>query len=812
MDKHLIDELLDSIANEEDTTIDEESEELSDEEVREIMLDNEEDFPDEAPLLVLKDNTLFPSVVLPVTAGRKTARNLLKEYKEHTLQGYIGVVAQLDNREDIDRDNLFDTGCLARVIRVISMPDDTYMAVIQGIRKFRLGQLVQHEPYVTVKVDKVLDDDIVDMTSSRTTARLNALRKAQMEYIGLTNKHRENIHLDKGIKDPLMVINFVANHTEMPIDTKQRLLVANPLSSRYAQLMEFLENGIASNQLSSEISHKARRRIDQQQREYLLQQQMSVIQQELGGGPVEQDVHEFKARGSKKKWDPTTAEHFRKELEKLERMSPQQPDYMVQVTYLNLMLELPWGELTHDNLNTDHVRKILDADHFGLEKVKDRIVEHIAVLNLKDDLKSPILCLVGPPGTGKTSLGKSIARAMGRHYVRMALGGLHDEAEIRGHRRTYVGAMPGRIIQSLKKAGSMNPVFVLDEIDKVQTNSFNGDPTSALLEVLDPEQNNAFHDNYLDCDFDLSRVMFIATANDISHVQPALLDRMEIINLSGYILEEKLEIATRHLIPQQLQALGFSKGALRFNKKVLTSIINDYTRESGVRQLDKAIAKVIRRKAVEIAAGREIEKTIKQSELKDILGLPIHQSETRGKESVVGVATGLAWTAVGGEILFIESSISKGKGNLTMTGNLGDVMKESSTLAYEYIKANAEALHIDEATIENHDIHIHVPEGAVPKDGPSAGITMFVAMVSVLTQRKVRSNFAMTGEITLRGRVTAVGGIKEKILAAKRAGITDIMLSAENRRDIEDINSNYLTGLSFHYINEMKEALDIVLE
>ena len=539
---------------------------------------------------------------------------------------------------------------------------------------------------------------------------------------------------------------------------------------------------------------------------------MRVIQDELGGSPSDQDVEELHERARKKKWNKEVAATFEKELTRLQRYMPQSPDYSVQYNYLDLMLDLPWNEYSKDDLRTDHARKVLDRDHYGIEKVKERILEHIAVLSLKKNMKSPIICLVGPPGTGKTSLGKSIAEAMGRKYARVALGGLHDEAEVRGHRRTYVGAMPGRILQGIKKAGTANPVFILDEIDKVQTNTFNGDPTSALLEVLDPEQNNAFHDNYLDLDFDLSKVMFIATANSLSTIQPALLDRMEVIELSGYILEEKLEIASRHLIPRQLNENGFRKGALKFSPEVLTTIIGRYTRESGVRQLEKVIAKIVRRRAVDVASGKELSRTIESGELKDMLGLPIHTSEMRGKEPKVGVVTGLAWTSVGGEILFVEASISKGKGALSMTGNLGDVMKESATLAFEYLKANASEFGVESDIIENSNIHIHVPEGATPKDGPSAGITIFVAMLSAFTQRKVKSTYAMTGEITLRGAVTPVGGIKEKILAAKRAEITDIVLSEENRRDIEDINAEYLKGLSFHYVKEMREAVPLMFE
>lgn len=775
-----------------------------------FLLGTDENIPDELPILPLRGNAIFPGVILPITAGRQKSIRLLKQASRH--DSFIGVVAQKTDADDPMREDLFDFGCVARVLKVIELPDGNSLSILQGVQRFILGDLVSEEPQLIGIVHARLLEDDSDFKGAVLRTKMALLRKKYAAVLRVNEVPGEAANSLKNIQSNKILVNFVAAHTNLDVNLKQQLLEQSSYMKRLDELLDILDGILDAVKLKAEIQDKTRKEMDRQQREYFLNQQMHVIQEELGGSPAEQDAQEMRERAKKKKWNAEVAEFFEKEVVKLQRTPSSMPDYSVQANYLNLLLDLPWNEYTTDNLNTDHARKVLDRDHFGLEKVKDRILEHIAVLSLKGDMKSPILCLVGPPGTGKTSLGKSIAAAMKRRYVRVALGGLHDEAEIRGHRKTYVGAMPGRIIQSIKKAQSANPVFILDEIDKIQTNTFNGDPTSALLEVLDPEQNSAFHDNYLDLDFDLSKVMFIATANSLSTIQPALLDRMEIIDLSGYILEEKLEIAARHLVPKELAELGFPKAGLKFSKPLLVTLINDYTREAGVRQLDKTIAKIIRRKAVKVAAGEVIDKTIRVSELKELLGLPIHQSEHRGKEARVGVVTGLAWTSVGGEILFIEACTSKGKGTLTMTGNLGDVMKESATLAFEYLKANASDFSVDNAIIEESNIHIHVPEGAVPKDGPSAGITMFVAMVSAFTGRKVKANYAMTGEITLRGSVTPVGGIKEKILAAKRATITDIILSEENRRDIEDINAQYLNGLTFHYISEMREALPLVLE
>ena len=775
----------------------------------EEFLLTDDSIPTELPILPIRDNVLFPGVILPVAASKKRSVKLLKEASRHNLR--VGVIAQRNDVDDPEEKDLYPMGTVARVLKVFDLPNGTTMGVVQGVKRFALEAITGVEPYYN-GIISLREENMIGRGSRQYKSELSEIRKLYTTLLRQKDQNQETAASIKGIGSDRILINYIASHLEIDVQTKQSLLEIDNYEARMMMLIDILNDLMSYIDVREEVSEKAKSIMDRQQREYYLNQQMRVIQDELGGSPSDQDVEELRARGSKKKWNKEVAETFEKELTRLQRYQPQSPDYSVQYNYLDLMLELPWNEYSKDDLRTDHARKVLDKDHYGIEKVKERILEHIAVLSLKKNMKSPILCLVGPPGTGKTSLGKSIASAMGRKYVRVALGGLHDEAEVRGHRRTYVGAMPGRILQGIKKAGTANPVFILDEIDKVQTNTFNGDPTSALLEVLDPEQNNAFHDNYLDLDFDLSNVMFIATANSLSTIQPALLDRMEVIELSGYILEEKLEIASRHLIPRQLSENGFRKGALKFSDEVLTTLISEYTRESGVRQLEKVIAKIVRRRAVDVASGKEYSKNIEKEELKGMLGLPIHTSEHRGKESKVGVVTGLAWTSVGGEILFVEASTSKGKGTLSMTGNLGDVMKESATLAFEYLKANAGEFGVENEIIENSNIHIHVPEGATPKDGPSAGITIFVAMLSAFTHRKVKATFAMTGEITLRGAVTPVGGIKEKILAAKRAEITDIVLSAENRRDIEDINADYLKGLKFHYIEEMKEALPLMFD
>ena len=777
----------------------------------ESFLLNEDSIPDDMPLLPLHGNVLFPGVVLPIGVSRKASLRLLRDAEKNHER--IIVVAQRNDNQLPEMDDLYQIGVIARVLRVIELPRDNHLAIIQGTMKCQLLSITAEEPYY--RGCAVLIDENNHQPRSRSFHnRVLAIRKEysdmeQMKNNGVGLNPKDIFNSLGNITSDKILINFIASHLDIPVKPKQEMLDADGYDRRSIMLLEQLQKENDYYRVRDDIQGKTRQELDRQQREYFLNQQMRVIQDELGGASSDKDIERLVARAQKKKWGKEAQDAFNHSIEKLRRTSPQTPDYTVELNYAELLLDMPWNVYSKDDLRTSHARKVLDRDHYGMEKVKERIIEYIAVLSLKDDMKSPILCLVGPPGTGKTSLGKSIAEAMHRKYVRVALGGLHDEAEIRGHRKTYVGAMPGRIVQSLKKAGVSNPVFVLDEIDKVQGMSHNGDPTSALLEVLDPEQNKAFHDNYLELDYDLSHVLFIATANTLSTIQPALLDRLEVIDLSGYILEEKLEIAQRHLIPRQLKEHGFTRRDLKFSNDLLKVIINDYTRESGVRQLEKTIAKIIRRRAVQKAEGNEYSRDVKQEELKDILGLPIHNSERRGKDPKVGGVTGLAWTQVGGEILFIESSISKGKGTLSMTGNLGDVMKESATLAFEYIKANADRFGIDAEKLENSNIHIHVPEGATPKDGPSAGITMFVAMVSAFTQRKVIPTVAMTGEITLRGAVTPVGGIKEKILAAKRADITDIILCEDNRRDIEEIPADYLKGLTFHYITDMEEALPI---
>ena len=774
----------------------------------------EEEIPDDIPLLPLRDNVLFPGVVMPITVGRKSSLQLLRQAERKNQR--IIVVAQKNDAEEPQFEDLYNVGVVARVLRVIDLPHNNTMAVLQGTMKCILHCITLTTPFYHGQATLVDENDKPEHPRTfhnkviAIRRRYAELQQKKMGGNGFNS--RDIINSLSNIGSDRILINYIAAHLDISTADKQQLLNTQGYERRAELVAEFIENEHEFFRIRDDIQDKTRQEMDRQQREYYLNQQMRVIQDELGGSTSDQDLQRLQERAAKKHWSKAVGEAFDHCIEKLRRTPPQTPDYTVELNYAELLLTLPWDEYSKDDLRTAHARKILDKDHYGLEKVKERILEYIAVLSLKGDMKSPILCLVGPPGTGKTSLGKSIAKAMKRKYVRMALGGLHDEAEIRGHRKTYVGAMPGRIIQNIKKAGVSNPVFVLDEIDKVHGMSHNGDPTSALLEVLDPEQNNAFHDNYLELDYDLSHVLFIATANTLSTIQPALLDRMEVIDLSGYILEEKIEIAKRHLIPRQLEDHGFAKKELKFSDELLTRIINDYTRESGVRQLEKTIAKIVRHRAVKKSEATEFNSTIQIAELKEILGLPIHNSEHRGDEPKVGVVTGLAWTQVGGEILFIESSISKGKGTLTMTGNLGDVMKESATLAFEYIKANAEQFGIDSERLENSNIHIHVPEGATPKDGPSAGITMFVAMVSALTQKKVIPTIAMTGEITLRGAVTAVGGIKEKGLAAKRANITDIILCNNNRRDIEDIPTQYLDGLTFHYISEMKDALPIAFQ
>ena len=781
-----------------------------------LISDDEDDvdmkkseLPKQLPILPLRNTVLFPGVILPITVGREKSIRLVNDiYKKDKI---IGTVAQKDGSiNEPEEDDMYRLGTVAHILKVLEMPDGSTSVIIQGRQRFELNEMVQAEPYHKAKVTLLKDKKPSDKTRE-FEAIVGSLKDLSLRIIKLSsNIPPEASFAVKNIENTKFLVNFICSNSDIEIADKQKLLEIDNLKERSIRLLEHLSKQIQMLELKNDIQSKVKTDLDRQQREYLLHQQMKTIQDELGGNPLDQEIEDLKKQAKGKKWRKEVADAFKKEADKLHRLNPATGEYSVQLNYLQTLLDLPWNEFTEDNFDLKRAEKILDNDHFGLEKVKDRILEYLAVLKLKGDLKSPILCLYGPPGVGKTSLGKSVAKALDRKSVRMSLGGLHDEAEIRGHRKTYIGAMPGRIIQNIKKAKSSNPVFILDEIDKVGKD-FHGDPASALLEVLDPEQNSAFHDNYLELEYDLSNVMFIATANTLSTINPALRDRMEMINVSGYIVEEKVEIAKRHLIPKQLAAHGVDKSKVAFGKRVLEYIVENHTRESGVRTLDKTIAKVIRNLARKIALEEKFNKALSVEDIKEILGPPEFTKDKYQGNEFAGVVTGLAWTAVGGEILFIESSLSKGKGKLTLTGNLGDVMKESAVIALEYIKSHAKELGIHEDVFENWNIHIHVPEGAIPKDGPSAGVTMATSIASIFTQRKVKRKVAMTGEITLRGKVLPVGGIKEKILAAKRANITDIILSAENEKDISKIKDIYLKGLKFHFVNEIMEVLNIAL-
>lgn len=768
------------------------------------------ELPELLPILPLRGNVFFPGVIIPITAGREKSIKLIKTaYKTKQI---IGVVAQKSVKiDDPENSDLYKVGTLAKVVKTLNMPDGTTMVILQGMDRFSLEELVQTEPYWLGKGTEYADK-AKDLPENYM-AIAEAVRDMYIRLLKMVpNMPTDPSFAIQNIENPYFLLNYVAAHLDISVTEKQKLLEMNSFAKRANKVLSVLTKEMELQKLKLEIQKKVSSDMDKQQRDFLLTQQLKTIQEELGGSPSDLEIEELRKKSKTKKWSKEVSEIFEKEIRKLSNMHASSPEYSIQLNYLNFMIELPWNDFTNDNFDLDKARKILDADHYGLEKVKERILEYLAVLKLKGNMKSPVLCFVGPPGVGKTSLGKSIAKAIGRKYVRVALGGLSDESEIRGHRRTYIGAMPGRILKSITKSKSSNPVFVLDEIDKVMGMSSHGDPASAMLEVLDPEQNTAFHDNYLDIDYDLSNVLFIATANSLSNVHPALIDRMEVINVSGYIEEEKQMIATKHLLPKQLSEHGLMKKHLSLSTDAISTIINEYTRESGVRQLDKVIAKVVRHRAVQVVKEESFQKNIKPSDLSEILGLPIASHNLHLEEDMIGVVTGLAWTSVGGEILFIEASKGKGKGNINLTGNLGNVMKESATLAYEYIKSNAEELGLGSEDFENQDIYLHVPEGATPKDGPSAGITMFTAIYSLFSGRKVNSKFAMTGEITLRGLVLPVGGIKEKILAAKRAKITDIILSQSNRKDIEDINPQYLEGLNFHYVKTMNQIPDLVLE
>ena len=764
--------------------------------------------PDVLPILPLRNTVLFPGVVIPITVGRNKSLKLVQEvYKKNKI---LGAIAQKDGTiEDPDLDDLYRIGTVAQILKILEMPDGSTSVIIQGRKRFRLNDLLTEKPYHVARITPLEDDE--DEPAGEAKAVAAALKELSIKIIKLSsNIPTEATFAVKNIESPSFLVNFLASNSELSLKQKQDLLETNSVSKRGFTLLESLSNEVQMLELKNDIQTKVKNDLDQQQREFLLHQQMKTIQDELGGSPQDQEVLDFKEKGKKKKWNKEVAAAFEKELDKLLRLNPATGEYSVQVNYIQTLIELPWNEYTKDNFNLKRASRILDKDHFGLEKVKDRILEHLAVLKLKGDLKSPILCLVGPPGVGKTSLGKSIASALNRKYVRMSLGGLHDEAEIRGHRKTYIGAMPGRVIQNLKKVKSSNPVFVLDEIDKVGR-GVQGNPESALLEVLDPEQNSAFHDNFLELDYDLSKVMFVATANTTAGINPALLDRMEIIDLSGYIVEEKIQIAKRHLIPDQIEKHGLTRKQFSISSQVLEQIIEGYTRESGVRQLDKQIAKLVRVMARHIAFEESYDSKLSGKKAAEVLGPPRFIRDKYDGNRHAGVVTGLAWTATGGEILFVETSLSQGEGKLTLTGNLGDVMKESAILALEYLKSHASKFSLDPAIFKKYNVHVHVPEGAIPKDGPSAGVAMMTSITSAFTQRKVRGNCAMTGEITLRGKVLPVGGIKEKILAAKRAGITDIAISLENRKDVEEINEIYRKGLNFNYVNDISGLMDFVL-
>lgn len=765
--------------------------------------------PEQLPVLPLRNTVLFPGVVMPLTVGRDKSLKLVNQiYKSSKI---MGTVAQKDSMlEEPGKDDMFTTGTVARILKIIEMPDGTVSVIIQGQKRFDINSFSQTEPYFIANV-RPLEDLKPHEQDKEFVALMASLKELSMKIVKLSTNIPDEVSFAlKNINNSSFLINFICSNSDFETTDKQDLLEIDDIKERGTHLLELLNQQVQLLQIKNDIQSKVKKDINKQQKEFLLHQQMKTIQEELGGSPMEKEIESLRKKAKEKKWSEETASHFEKEVKKLQFMNPAAGEYSVQLNYLQTMLELPWNEFTEDKFDLEYAQKVLDEDHYGLEKVKDRILEHLSVLKLKGDMKAPILCLVGPPGVGKTSLGKSVARSLGRKYMRMSLGGLHDESEIRGHRKTYIGAMPGRIIQNIKKAKSSNPVFVLDEIDKVGQD-FRGDPASALLEVLDPEQNAEFHDNYLEVEYDLSRVMFITTANTIETINRALLDRMEIIRISGYISEEKIEIAKRHLIPKQLEKHGLKSEKIRFEKSALQKVIESYTKESGVRSLDKNIAKIIRQIARKIAMNEKFSNKIQNKDVLQYLGQPRFFKEAYQGNEQAGVVTGLAWTASGGEILYVETSLSEGDGKLTITGNLGDVMKESAKIALEYVKAHADYLDIAPKQFASLNVHLHVPEGAIPKDGPSAGITMAVSIASAFTQRKVRSRISMTGEITLRGKVLPVGGIKEKILAAKRAGITEIIISKENQKDIAEIKDKYLKGIAFKYVETITDVIDEAL-
>jgi ATP-dependent Lon protease len=768
-----------------------------------------EELPDSLPILPLRNMVLFPGVVIPITAGRDKSIKLIND--ANAAGKIIGVVAQKDESdEDPTKADIHTVGTVARILRVLKMPDGNTTVILQGKKRFEIDTVTSEDPYLTASI-KDFPENRPEKSDTEFLAILESIKELAIQII----KESPNIPTEatfaiKNIESQSFLINFVTSNMNLSVKEKQDLLAINDLKERALETLRYMNIELQKLELKNDIQSKVRFDLDQQQREYFLHQQMKTIQEELGGSTQEEEIDEMLVKAKTKKWDEKTKKHFEKELSKMRRMNPQAPDFGIQRNYLDLFLELPWNEFSKDNFDLKRAQKILDRDHFGLEDVKKRMIEHLAVLKLRNDMKSPIICLTGPPGVGKTSIGRSVAEALGREYVRISLGGLRDESEIRGHRKTYIGAMPGRILQSLKKAGTSNPVFVLDEIDKLSVSS-QGDPSSALLEVLDPEQNNSFYDNFLEMGYDLSKVMFIATSNTMASIQPALRDRMEIIKMSGYTIEEKVEIARQHLLPRQLKEHGLTAKDLTFGKKQLEKIVEGYTRESGVRGLEAKIAQVIRNAAKSVAMEEEYNKKVTDADIITVLGVPRLERDKYESNDVAGVVTGLAWTSVGGDILFIESLISPGKGSMTITGNLGNVMKESATIALEYIKANAQLMGLNPEIISKYNIHLHVPEGATPKDGPSAGIAMLTSLVSVFTQKRVKKNMAMTGEITLRGKVLPVGGIKEKILAAKRANIKEIILCHENKSDIDEIKPEYIQGLTFHYVKEMSDVLKVAI-
>ncbi len=769
---------------------------------------NNTDLPEELPILPLRNTVIFPGVVAPITAGRDKSLRLIRDIKEEPK--YVGMITQKDgDTEEPTSDDVFPTGTLAQIVKSFKMPDGNTTIIIQGKKRFRILEWTTTEPYNRAKVE-FLPEFVPEEEDVEFNIVMDSIKEVAAQLI------QDSPHIPTeaqaaldNIKSNTFLLNFIASNSSMVLEKKQEVLELDSLKDRASNVLEGLNLELKKLEVKNEIQDKVKLEFDQQQREYFLHQQMKTIQEELGGNSSETEIEELRQRAKKKKWNPSSSERFNKELKKLQRLNPQMPEFAIQRNYLEFMLDLPYEGKGLASIDLKDATKVLDRDHYGLEKVKERILEHLAVLKLKGDMKSPIICLAGPPGVGKTSLGKSIAEALGRPYVRMSLGGLRDEAEIRGHRKTYIGAMPGRILQNMKKAGSNDPVFILDEIDKLSYGT-GGDPSSSMLEVLDPEQNDSFYDNYLEMGYDLSKVFFIATANNLGAIQPALLDRMEVIDVTGYTIEEKVEIAKQHLVPKQLDNHGITKDQFSIAKPTLKSLVEGYTRESGVRNLDKKVAKLVRSTAKDIALGTEAHTKVNVERLEEILGPPRERDIYEGNNHA-GVVTGLAWTPVGGDILFIESSLAKGSGKVIITGNLGAVMKESATIAIAYLKANADELGIDQNLFKAYDINIHVPQGAIPKDGPSAGITLLTALTSLFTQKKVAPKLAMTGEITLRGRVLPVGGIKEKILAAKRAKISTILLCEKNRKDIEEIEAHYLKGMTFHYISEMSEVLDLAI-